>query len=74
MSYAGIPQTPFILAFVLGTTLEGNFRKAISYAKGDWFAFFTRPVSCIFIVIGIVMIIWPLVKTKIPLLGKAKAE
>ncbi|MBQ8934001.1 MAG: tripartite tricarboxylate transporter permease [Lachnospiraceae bacterium] len=74
MSYAGIPQTPFILAFVLGTTLEGNFRKAISYAKGDWFAFFTRPVSCIFLVIGIAMIVWPLVKNKIPLPWKAKSE
>ena len=34
MMYAGIPTTPFILSFVLGSQMENYFRKAISYGKG----------------------------------------
>lgn len=59
MSYAGIPTTPFILAYVLGSTLESNFRKAISFAKGDVTTFFTRPVSCILLLIAIFSVIRP---------------
>lgn len=65
MNYAGLPLTPFILSYVLGGILESNFRKAISYAKGDWTVFFTRPVSCIFIVASILCIVWPLAKSYI---------
>ncbi len=59
MSYAGIPVTPFILSFVLGSTLETNFRKAISFAKGDMGTFFTRPVSCILLLIAVISVVRP---------------
>lgn len=62
MQYAGIPTTPFILSFVLGSMLETNFRKAISYAKGDWTMFFTRPVSCILLLVAVGSVVLPLVK------------
>ncbi|MCI7734442.1 MAG: tripartite tricarboxylate transporter permease [Dysosmobacter sp.] len=65
MSYAGLPMTPCVLAYVLGGILESNFRKAYSYAKGDWTTFFTRPVSCIFILVAIGSIVWPLVSDKL---------
>ncbi|HIU79284.1 MAG TPA: tripartite tricarboxylate transporter permease [Candidatus Avilachnospira avicola] len=71
MSYAGIPATPFILAFVLGETLESNFRKAISFARGDWTTFFTRPVSCILILIAIFSVVRPFV---MDYLKKRKAQ
>ena len=61
MSYAGIPATPFILSFVLGSTLETNFRKAVSFAKGDMSTFFTRPVSCILLLIAVISVIRPFV-------------
>lgn len=64
MQYAGIPSTPFILSFVLGSMLESNFRKAISYAKGDWTAFFTRPVSCILLIVAVGSVVVPLVKAQ----------
>lgn len=59
MTYADIPMTPFILSFVLGSTLETNFRNAISYAKGDWTSFFTRPVSCVLLAVAICSVVWP---------------
>lgn len=62
MMYAGIPTTPFILSFVLGSQMEQYFRKAISYGKGNWTLFFTRPVSCILLLVAVGSVIVPLVK------------
>ena len=64
MTWADIPVTPFILSFVLGTTLETNFRNAISYAGGDWTSFFRRPVSCILLIIAIGSVLMPLIRKK----------
>ena len=73
MDYADIPLTPFILAYVLGSILESNFRKAVSYSKGDLTTFLTRPVSCIFIIAAVISIVWPLVKDKIITEKKVKS-
>ena len=62
MTYADIPVTPFILSFVLGKMLETNFRNAISYARGDWTRFFTRPASCILLVIAIGSVLLPMIQ------------
>ena len=70
MNYAGIPTTPFILSFVLGGQMETYFRKAISYGKGDWTLFFTRPVSCILLLVAIGSVVLPIVKEQ---LAKRKA-
>lgn len=59
MAYAGIPSTPFILSYVLGSTLETNFRKAISFSRGDMLMFFKRPASCILIILAVISVVWP---------------
>ncbi|MBQ7860499.1 MAG: tripartite tricarboxylate transporter permease [Faecalibacterium sp.] len=71
MSYAGIPGTPFVLSYVLGAMLETNFRKALTFAKGDWTTFFTRPVSCILLIITVGSVVLPIVKEQ---LKKRKAS
>lgn len=71
MTYADIPVTPFVLSFVLGTTLETNFRNAISYAHGDWTSFFTRPASCVLLLLAAASVLSPLVKDAI---ARAKAK
>lgn len=65
MNWADIPVTPFVLSFVLGGTLETNFRNAISYAKGDWTSFFTRPASCILLLVAVGSVLLPLIQDKI---------
>ncbi len=71
MAYAGIPSTPFILAYVLGSTLETNFRKAVSFSRGDMLMFFKRPVSCILLLIVIITVVRPYLH---PLLKKVKTD
>lgn len=62
MICADIPVTPFILSFVVGPTLETNFRNAVSYAHGDRTSFFTHPVSCILLLAAIGSEVLPLIK------------
>ena len=50
--------------------METYFRKAISYGKGDWTLFFTRPVSCILLLVAIGSVVLPIVKEQ---LAKRKA-
>jgi len=62
MDIAEIPMSPLMLAYILGGNLETYFRRGVSYARGDMTSFFTRPVSCMFLLIGIYSLLSPLVK------------
>lgn len=62
MSYAGLPTSPLILAFILGPTLEKNMLKAFQYS-GTWTSFFTRPVSGVLMVIAIICIFSLVIRT-----------
>ncbi len=58
-----IPSSPLILSFILGHTVEEYFRKGVSYARGDYSRFFTRPISLIFIIIAVICIFYPYIKS-----------
>lgn len=58
-----IPSTPLIIGFILGNNLELNFRRAIMFDAGSLRQFFTRPISLAFVLIGIVMLVLPIMKS-----------
>lgn len=58
-----IPSTPLIIGFILGSTLELNLRRAVMYDLGGFQDFFTRPISCVMIIIGCIMLFWPIYKS-----------
>lgn len=60
MAYAGLPTTPFILTYVLGELLETNFRRAMSYSADGILTFFTRPASCVMLLIAFAFILYNL--------------
>lgn len=62
MQYAGIPNSPFTLAFVLSSILETYFRRALTMKS--WTAFFTRPISCILILVSLASVVWPLLRER----------
>ncbi len=64
MNMGKIPTSPMILAFILSTDLERYFRRGVNYANGDMSLFFTRPVSLMFILVGVGSIVIPFVKKK----------
>ncbi len=73
MSIGKLPTSPFLLAFILSTDLERYFRRGVNYAQGDYTMFFTRPVSLIFLCIGVGSIVIPYVKKKIKAKQSANA-
>lgn len=48
---------PILLGIVLGPLAEKNFRRAMVISQGSYSIFFTRPISCAFIVIAVVSVI-----------------
>uniref|UniRef100_UPI003322B63D tripartite tricarboxylate transporter permease n=1 Tax=Enterocloster clostridioformis TaxID=1531 RepID=UPI003322B63D len=64
-----IPASPLILSFILGGKLEEYFRKGVSYSKGDYSSFITRPVSLLFLLVAVFCVVSPYIK---PLLQKKR--
>lgn len=64
MNYAGIPASPFCLAFVLGSMVETNFRRAMSYHNATFAMFFTRPISCILLLVALASLLWPYIRER----------
>ncbi len=51
---------PLVLALVLGSRLEVSLRRSLLLQNGDLTIFFTRPISAIFIIIAIMLVVIPL--------------
>jgi len=59
---------PLVLAFVLGPMLENSLRKSLIMSKGDFSIFFVRPLSAVFLVLALLLLVTPL----IPGIGKKR--
>ena len=66
-----IPSTPLIIGFILGSMFEENLRMALQASHGDWMIFFTRPISCAFLIIAVVFCTYTVISN---LRAKHKAE
>jgi len=52
---------PLILAFILAPLLELNLRQSLLHSKGSFLIFFSRPISMVFVVVSIIVLISPLI-------------
>jgi putative tricarboxylic transport membrane protein len=59
---------PLILAFILGPMLEVNLRKSLIMSQGSFSIFFLRPLSAVFFLLAIILLVSPL----IPGIGKKR--
>lgn len=57
MRKTGFEGAPFLLALVLGPIMESSFRQSLLASKGNLGIFFSRPISAILIVSGMVLFI-----------------
>lgn len=56
MRKAKFPIPPMIIAFVIGSALESNFRRSLLYdPKLGWRIFFTRPLTLAFLIAAVVL-------------------
>jgi putative tricarboxylic transport membrane protein len=58
MQRFGYPGAPMILGIILGPMAEQNLNRALLISHNDWKVFFTRPISCAFIVITVLSIVY----------------
>ena len=52
-----------LLGFILGPMLEKNLRKGLTYATNGVWSFFTRPISCVLLLVAIGSLVWPIIKS-----------
>jgi len=53
-------SAPLILAYILGPLFEDNLRRSLNISGGDFSIFFTRPISLVFILISLSLLILPI--------------
>jgi putative tricarboxylic transport membrane protein len=58
MQKLSFPGAPMILGLILGPMAEQNLNRALIISSNNWTVFFTRPISCAFIIITIASIMW----------------
>ena len=61
MDMFGMPNTPLMLAFILGSKIESYFRMGCSYARGDLTSFVTRPISLSFNLVAVYSVVGPII-------------
>lgn len=71
LSKNNFPAAPMLLSFVLAPILEDNMRKAFIISGGSVSIFFTRPITCVLMIIFFGII---LVSVLRPILAKKKAK
>jgi putative tricarboxylic transport membrane protein len=52
----GFEAAPLLLGFVLGDSLEANFRRVLILGDGDWTKFFTSPVAAVLLLAALAMV------------------
>lgn len=62
MAMGGLPMGPLLLAFILGSQLEINLRRSLTMAAGDITVFFSRPISCILMIVALASLVIPIIK------------
>lgn len=56
LAQLNVPSIPFLLGFILGPTIETNFRKALVMSNNDLTIFVTRPICIVLMILTVVML------------------
>ncbi|WP_108662829.1 tripartite tricarboxylate transporter permease [Acuticoccus kandeliae] len=59
MEKGGFPLGPFVIGFVLAPLMEEKLRSGLMMTAGSIEPIFTRPLPLIFLIISIILLVWP---------------
>jgi putative tricarboxylic transport membrane protein len=62
---------PLIMGFVISELVEGAFVRSLLISGGSFTIFFTRPISCVLLIIAVILFILPLFGKKPKALGSS---
>ena len=68
----GISHSPFILAVILGPTIEMNYLQSMVLSDGSWMIFLTRPISLALFVASLLFVGMPVIKKGIARVKKSQ--
>lgn len=63
LSKNNYPTAPMLLSFVLAPLLESNMRKAFIISGGSLNIFFTRPITCVLMIVFFAVVATPIIKS-----------
>jgi putative tricarboxylic transport membrane protein len=55
-----IPPAPVVLSVVLGPMIERALRQSLTMSLGSYDIFFTRPICAGLLLLGLIIVLWPL--------------
>ncbi|SEP00135.1 putative tricarboxylic transport membrane protein [Salinihabitans flavidus] len=58
----GFPLAPLVIGMVLSQMIENSLRQGLLLTRGDFFAFFERPIALALFVITFLILVWPLLR------------
>ncbi|AFH64699.1 tripartite tricarboxylate transporter permease [Paenibacillus caseinilyticus] len=61
LSRNDFPLAPLVLGLILGPMMENNMRRALTISNGDFMIFLQKPISLVFLIVGALWILVPLV-------------
>jgi putative tricarboxylic transport membrane protein len=56
----GFPVAPMVLGTILGPLAESSFLRSMIRHDGDWTVFFSRPISCTFLLLALAAFTFPI--------------
>ena len=69
-----MPTAPLILGFILGKLVETGLRRGLLLAAGNVVTFFTRPISSIFLALGLLLLLAPQIISLLRKIFKKQAK
>lgn len=72
MKKTGFSPVPFVLGMILGPLIETNLMRALTVSGGSWAIFYQRPLSCCFLIVLLIMLVYPLAADKLKKRKQAK--
>ncbi|MFD0679838.1 MULTISPECIES: tripartite tricarboxylate transporter permease [unclassified Paenibacillus] len=61
LSKNDFPLAPLVLGLILGPMMENNMRRALTISNGDFMIFLQKPISLVFLIIGLLWLAIPLI-------------
>ncbi len=58
------PISPILLALILGPMAESNLRRALVIYNGNGFAVLTRPISAVFLILGVLSLVTSVIRQR----------
>jgi putative tricarboxylic transport membrane protein len=62
MKKTAFPVAPFIIGAVLAPIAEVKLRSGLQISGGSFLPLITRPISCVFLIVCVLFLFWPLLK------------